>query len=234
MEALKSAIGNPESMSRRVRRVSKSAKMRAPSMSSSLTSSSPPNVNDHVALTAYILDQMAHMSSSSQRDSAAGSSPGGCHRLTEIYTCYLPNFMWFQPVAADRAAVMRPTSLCSGTGITGGGQYLQPEMLKVFSVFGSYLLGSGHLFQDDREGGASNRRRAAFWADAIDENDDEDDSAAGGSVGPTSSDDGASGSGGDDDPLRVQKEFIEKVILDLRRSQLSEPKIMHDYKISDR
>ena len=219
MEAMKSAIGNPKSMSRRIRRVSKSAKMRSPSITSSLGSSSrSPNVNDHEALAAYIMDQMAHMSSS-QRDS-------------ESYTCYLPNFMWFQPIAADRT-VMRPTSLCSGTGITCGGQYLQPEMLKVFSVFGSYLLGSGHLFQDDGEGGANNRRRAAFWVDAIDENDDEDETADG-SVDSTSADDGTAGSDGDDDPRRIQKEFIEKVILDLRRTQMSEPKIMHDYKISDK
>jgi hypothetical protein len=232
MEAMKSAIGNPKSMSRRIRRVSKSAKMRSPSITSSLGSSSlSPNVNDHEALAAYIMDQMAHMSSS-QLD-FAGSHGGGVRpRLIESYTCYLPNFMWFQPIAADRT-VMRPTSLCSGTGITCGGQYLQPEMLKVFSVFGSYLLGSGHLFQDDGEGGANNRRRAAFWVDAIDENDDEDETADG-SVDSTSADDGTAGSDGDDDPRRVQKEFIEKVILDLRRTQMSETKIMHDYTISDK
>ena len=225
MEAMKSAIGNPKSMSRRIRRVSKSAKTLG---SSSLS----PDVNDHEALAAYIMDQMAHLSSS-QRDSAGSPGGGVRPRPTESYTCYLPNFMWFQPIAADHRTVMRPTSLCSGTGITCGGQYLQPEMLKVFSVFGSYLLGSGHLFQDDGEGGANNRRRAAFWVDAIDENDDEDETADG-SVDSTSADDGTAGSDGDDDPRRIQKEFIEKVILDLRRTQMSEPKIMHDYKISDK
>ncbi len=227
MEAMKSAIGNPKSMSRRIRRASKSAKALG---SSSLS----PDVNDHEALAAYIMDQVAHLPSS-QRDSAGSPGGGVRPRPTESYTCYLPNFMWFQPIATDRRTVMRPTSLCSGTGITCGGQYLQPGMLKVFSVFGSYLLGSGHLFQDDGEGGgANNRRRAAFWVDAIDENDDEDETADG-SVDSTSADDGTSGSDGDDDPRRIQKEFIEKVILDLRRTQImSEPKIMHDYKISDK
>jgi hypothetical protein len=206
-------------------------------MDSSLRSSEPPNVNDHEALAAYIMDQMELMSSSQR--TPAGSSEGAVRpRLTEIYTSYLPNYLWFQPIAADRADNMiRPTSLCSGTGITGGSQYLQPEMLKMFSVFGSYLLGSGHLFQDDREGNAgSRRRRAAFWVDTIDEDDDEDDgTVADGSVGSTSSDDGTAGSDDDDDPRRIQKEFIEKVILDLRRSQMmmEHQHPMQDYKISD-
>lgn len=206
-------------------------------MNPSLSSPSLPDMNDHEALAVYIMDQMALMSSSQQ--TTDGPSEGaGRPRLSEMHTCYLPNFLWFQPVAADPTNKIRPTSLCSGTGITGGSQYLQPEMLKVFSVFGSYLLGSGHLFEDDREGHINNRRRAAFWVDTIDENDDEDDSADDASVKWSGSDDGTVGSDCDD-PRRVQKEFIEKVILDLRRSQMMmepkmEPKIMHDYKISDR
>ncbi len=206
-------------------------------MSSTFGGPSLPDMNDHEALAVYIMDQMALMSSSQQ--SPDGPSEGaGRPRLSEMYTCYLPNFFWFQPVAADPTNRIRPTSLCSGTGITGGSQYLQPEMLKMFSVFGSYLLGSGHLFEDDQKANVNNRRRAAFWVDTIDENDDGDDTADDASVNGSGSDDGTVSSDGDDH-RRVQKEFIEKVILDLRRSQIimepkMEPKIMHDYKICDK
>jgi hypothetical protein len=132
--------------------------------------------------------------------------------------------------------MIRPTSLCSGTGITGGNQYLQPEMMKMFSVFGSYLNGSGHLFNTDDDT-AKNQRRRAFWVDTIDENDDEFDSEVDDDDHGSDSrsedlaytdddddddndDDGTIGSDVDDSLCLTQDELIEKVIIDLRRSQM--------------
>lgn len=181
MQVLKAVIGNPQGMmKRKSHRESKAVK--APFLSSSVCSD-PQMMSDRRRLSAYIKDQMSMMDpfSKSQEllDSSANSS--SCYPyLVHMYTSYLPNYMWYQPVASDATTTMRPTSLCSGTGITGKSQYLQPDMLHVFRMFGSYLVGSGHLFRDDDDDDdqdINNKRnihirRSAFWPD-IPEDEDE-------------------------------------------------------------
>lgn len=256
MVALESAIGGePPSVRRKVRRISTSLSKKrsmslamelrkSPSPRSSFSSKATSDVKeDRDALTLalqeiQIILMQSKSSSSSQRKKSA-TVAGSCTSRTSLtnaeYTLFLPNFMWFQPIAIHRTTNMiRPTSLCSGTGITGGSQYLQPEMMKMFSVFGSYLNGSGHLFNTD-DIAAKNQRRRAFWVDTIDENDDEFDSevADDNDHGSNSrsdnltctdddddDDDGTIGSDIYDSLCMTQDELIEMVIIDLRRSQM--------------
>lgn len=254
MIALESAIGDPPSVRRKVRRrgtMSHSKKKnmalamnleKSQSSRSSFSSKVTSNVKedrDALALALQEIQIMLMQSKSSSQRKKSSTVAGSCTTsrtslTTAEYTLYLPNFMWFQPIAIHRSTNMiRPTSLCSGTGITGGNQYLQPEMMKMFSVFGSYLNGSGHLFNadDDR---TNNSRRRAFWVDTIDENDDElesevDDDDHGGhnSSGDSActdddddDDEGSMGSDVNDSLCMTQDELIEKVIIDLRRSQM--------------
>lgn len=122
-------------------------------------------------------------------------------------------------------------------------------MLNVFSVFGSYLVGSGHLFQDEEEEGVigktaantNNKRRSAFWVETIDEEEGStmsDNEATNSSFDTMDSDTACSGSNNDSDAIQIQKELIEKVIEDLRCSQImmTEPssRIMPNYKIKDK
>jgi len=224
MDSLKAAIGTPRSVSRRTRRLRKSIKQNKKnarrSLSYSFGSSDPPQLNDHTALSAYVMDQMTML----------GIETPGVSSLSNLYTSFLPNFMWYQPIAADSSpsSMIRPTSLCSGTGITGDHQYLQPDMLKVFSHFGSYLVGSGHLF-DDELGTANNKRRSAFWVETIDEEDSmsEASNSSYESIDSSSSD-------SDSDTCKMQKDLLEKVIEDLRCSQIKMgPRLMPNYKIRD-
>jgi len=166
-------------------------------------------------------------------ETASGTVPSSA----KLYTSYLPNFMWFQPKAADQSpsSMIRPTSLCSGTGITGDHHFLHPDMLNVFSTFGSYFLGSGHLFQDDHENNANNKRRSAFWVETIHEDDDEYDSM---SEGTNDSCKSAASSDCSDSHM-PQKELIDKVINELRCSQMMmtttmEPQIGPGYEIRDK
>lgn len=284
MDSLKAAVGNPRSIARRARKLKKSVKKRL-SLRSSWGSEDgtdsgsppeplppPPQLSDREALAAYIMEQVALMQSQRQQrrfSETTGSSgdgallPGGVgSSLANLYTSFLPNYMYFQPVAAEGTENMiRPTSLCSGTGITGDQQYLQPEMLGVFSAFGSYLIGSGHLFEEEEEAGSggggggggakSKKRRAAFWVETIHERDNEDEADDSVFGGDGASSDGSGSDGSDcasssngsvsSDSCGVQKEFIERVIDDLRRSQMmaeqpnsNSPRVMSDYEIRDK
>ena len=255
MDSLKAAMGSPRSVRRRTSRLRRKSikKNHVPSLSSSSFGSSgppPPLMNDHKALTAYIMDQMAMMQLQ-QQQSTTGSleTPSGtCPSLAKLYTSYLPNFMWYQPTAADSSpsSMIRPTSLCSGTGITGDHQYLQPDMLNMFRMFGSYFVGSGHLFQDDEDDddhvrenkNVKNKRRSAFWVETIDENDGENDSIVSEESTNSSYDESTTGSDcSDTTPCQIQKELIEKVIEDLRCSSqmmIMDPRILTDYKIRDK
>lgn len=259
MVALGSAIGGePPSVQRKVRRrrtsLSKKRRMslamelrKSPSSRSSFSSKVTSDVKEDRDALSLVLQEIqimllqSKLSSSSQQKKSA-TVAGSCTSRTSVthaeYTLYLPNFMWFQPIAIYRTTNMiRPTSLCSGTGITGGSQYLQPEMMKMFSVFGSYLNGSGHLFNTDDDT-AKNKNRRSFWVDTIDENDDEfdsevDDDNDHGSNSRSEDltctdddddddnyDDGFIGSDVDDSLCMTQDELIEKVIINLRRSQM--------------
>ena len=278
-DALKAAVGNPKSTRRRAKKVKKSMKKSSIAMSSSMFNPSalgysdsqdgvgdggeplpplatPIQLNDHKALTAYIMDQVMQMQhrQSNMSDGSGVSSKHPSH-FASMYTSYLPNFMWFQPIAADssRSSMIQPTSMCSGTGITGDEQYLQPGMLNVFSHFGSYLLGSGHLFQEEDDddsgkevtakgGPTKNKRRAAFWVETIDEEDSMGSNAMSNSsyesMGSSDSDSSVECNNEGDTLQITQKAFIEKVIEDLRCSQLmmvEQPKrVMSDYKIADK
>jgi len=254
MIALESAIGDPPSVRRKVRRRSTMSHSKEKNMAlamnleksqssrSSFSSKVTSNVKedrDALALALQEIQIMLMQSKSSWQRKKSATVAGSCTTSrtslsTAEYTLYLPNFMWFQPIAIHSTTNMiRPTSLCSGTGITGGNQYLQPEMMKMFSVFGSYLNGSGHLFNADDDT-TNNSRRRAFWVDTIDENDDElesevDDDDHGGhnSSGDSActdddddDDEGSMGSDVNDSLCMTQDELIEKVIIDLRRSQM--------------
>uniref|UniRef100_A0A7S0AUB4 Uncharacterized protein n=2 Tax=Minutocellus polymorphus TaxID=265543 RepID=A0A7S0AUB4_9STRA len=71
---------------------------------------------------------------------------------------------------------MRPTSLCSGTGIGSGLKYIDPDMMAIFSLFGSYFAGA--LSEEEMPASPSRRdqnfcpRRSARWLNTIDEGGD--------------------------------------------------------------
>jgi len=201
-------------------------------MDSSNQSSTMSNIlNDSEAMSKFILSQMALLQSQQQTgDSSVNSNV----TPRSFYTSWLPNYMWYKTIAADASSVMRPTSLCSGTGITGDEQYLNPEMLKVFEMFSTYFVGSKHLFQeadeDDDDNGAQMRR--SYWMDTIEEIDSAEES----SEKSTSSDSEASdesdmvyelgevGSADIDQFVDTEKqiEILQTVINDLRKSRVND------------
>lgn len=227
MESLSAALCNKASSTRR--KSHQRSKLLTKHIASPSVFSDPPPpkmMDDRQRLSAYIKDQMSMMetfSESTQLQDPSSHSSSCNPYLVHVYTSYLPNYMYYQPNATT---TIRPTSLCSGTGITGKSEYLQPDMLHVFRMFGSYLIGSGHLFReeeddddnkDDRK--VKNKhnirvRRSAFWPD-IPENEGENDDE--------SRSDPSSSSSTDDDyrntRLMEQDEFIQRVIDDLCSSQ---------------
>ena len=94
------------------------------------------------------------------------------------FTAFLPNFLWYQPMPDDTSSMIRPTSLCSGTGIGSGIKYIDPEMMAIFALFGSYFAGA--LSEEERKIASPNNskkesscpRRSARWLNTIDEGDD--------------------------------------------------------------
>jgi len=248
MDSLQAAIGSPRSMSRRSqRRNKKSTRGRHPnakslmstSAFSSLGSGPLPQLNDHEAVPAYITNRMAMMQLQQQQQKQRSSTTSSARAAH--YT-YLPNVMWHLPIAGDTSFsnAIRPTTLCCGTGISGHEQYLQPDMLHVFDMFGSYFLGAGHLVRDnDQDNGKAknSERRSAFWVETIDENDAEDESARGSSPNSSSygDDDDSAESLDWSDPGHEQKYVIEKGIRDLScdRVQMEDPAIPPDYEMKD-
>jgi len=273
MSDLKAAIGNPKSISRRERKLNKTMKKSLKksslkscadsvggasfiSKTSPIGSSLPPQINDHKALSAYIMDQMQYLQEQ-QKLLETSDIPS----VATLYTSYLPNYMWYQPTAGS--SPFKPTSLCSGTGISSGAQYLQPEMLSVFQVFGSYFVGSAHLFEDDDDEGEeddsasklkgstnSNKfRRSTFWVEPIEEGMNEDSSyisaaSSDDSFDSSSSKSDSDSSSSEQDTFDIQKQLVEQVIGDLRASQMqmsmmtkvesSKQSKMRDYKIKDK
>lgn len=186
---------------------------------SSLTSeasnnTATPSLDNHKAVAEYIISRMTM----SQALSSSTTSESKLHS----HTAFLPNYMWYQCVAADVSSIIKPTSLCSGTGIAAGGdQYLQPDMLNVFGMFGSYFVGAGHLFQDEEH---ETGRRAAFWMEPIHEGDDvsEDSSeASNDSFDSADSHEDYQVFRLSDQQADPQIEILEKVIEELRRIQTS-------------
>jgi hypothetical protein len=142
---------------------------------------------------------------------------------SKVHTAFLPNFMYYQFTAADPTSIIKPTSLCSGTGITGGDQYLQRDMLELFGMFGSYFVGAGHLFQEKEEDAEDEPRRTPFYMEPIHEGE---------SVGSESdaSDLAVSDDSEDDKRLedaeapdaRLSLELLESIIDELKRGQIQE------------
>ena len=124
--------------------------------------SEAPSLDDRKAVTAYIMNRIT----SSHDNSSVSKTTSG----SKSHTAYLPNFMYYQFIAADPSSIIKPTSLCSGTGISGGDQYLQPDMLNVFGMFESYFVGAGHLFQENEDSDAEEEpRRHTFYMEPIHE-----------------------------------------------------------------
>lgn len=148
------------------------------------------------------------------------------------YTAYLPNHMWYQFSAGDPSSQIRPTSLCSGTGITGGQQYLDRQMLDVFDMFGSYFVGAFGTFKDDEDGNENpktSNRRAAFWMESINEEDSMTNESMSGyesemtlDLSVLDDDDIGEFHVEIDQPVDTETkiELLEKAIADLRRSQI--------------
>lgn len=98
------------------------------------------------------------------------------------FTAFIPNFLWYQPISEDASSVIRPTSLCSGTGIGSGLKYIDPEMMAIFALFGSYFAGA---LSEEEKAAASPKekgenfcpRRSARWLNTIDEGDDSESDA---------------------------------------------------------
>ncbi len=230
MESLSAALCNNASSTRR-KRHQRSKLLKKRVVSPSVYSDPPPSkmMDDRRRLSAYIKDQVSMMESFSQShellEASANSSSCNPYHV-HVYTSYLPNYMYYQPNATT---TIRPTSLCSGTGITGKSGYLQPDMLHVFRMFGSYLVGSGHLFreeddEDDRK--VKNKhnihiRRSAFWPDMENEgeNEDESENIDVDSVGSEPSSSSSIDYDYRNPRLTKQNEFIEQIIDDLRSSQ---------------
>eukprot|EP00970_Alexandrium_tamarense_P020296 scaffold15066_cov186-Alexandrium_tamarense.AAC.1 len=77
---------------------------------SSLTSeasnnTATPSLDNHKAVAEYIISRM----SMSQALSSSTTSESKLHS----HTAFLPNYMWYQCVAADVSSIIKPTSLCS-------------------------------------------------------------------------------------------------------------------------
>jgi hypothetical protein len=186
MDALKAAIYRRPSQPTRQQGSKKSKRLRASKLkdsfssmsssgSSSFISSNLNTLNDYGTISKFLIAQMAMMQSQQNGDSGSLSISSNVTQQS-FYTSWLPNYLWYQPNAADSTSVMRPTSLCSGTGITGDEQYLNPEMLKVFQMFSTYFVGSKHLFQEVDEGNNENcaKMRRSYWMETIDEEIDSD------------------------------------------------------------
>ncbi len=207
----------------------------------------PLSLNNTKAMDDFIEKQMGRSNLPSKPSSCKRSSlititqsvsitTSSCNKplATSIkhYTAYLPNYMWYQFNAVDPSSQIRPTSLCSGTGITGGEQYLDRKMLDVFDMFGSYFVGAFGTFQEDDDGDGNPKRgsrRAAFWMESI----DEEDSMTNESMSGYDSDMTLDLSVLDDDDMgdihvdidqpvdtETKIELLEKAIADLRRSQI--------------
>jgi hypothetical protein len=186
-------------------------------------------LNDTDAMSKFIISQMALMQSQLSVD---GTSITSNVTPRSFYTSWLPNYMWYQTIAADASSVMRPTSLCSGTGITGDEQYLNPEMLKVFEMFSTYFVGSKHLFQEGEEDNDGAKMRRSYWMmEKIDEIDSDDEISENSSSSDSEVSDESdmvyelADVGADIDQFvdtERQIEILQSVIKDLRKSQMND------------
>lgn len=120
--------------------------------------------------------------------------------------------------------------VCSGTGITGSENYLNPKMLKVFQMFSTYFVGSKHLFQEGDEDNKKSKVRR-HWMETIDEEDSDDDmSESSSSFDSEDSDESDMVYELDDASVDVdglvdtekQIEILQNVIKDLRKSQMND------------
>ena len=176
--------------------------------------SAAPSLDDRKAVAEFIMNRIT----SHENASISKTSPADA----KTHTAYLPNYMYYQFIAADKDSIIRPTSLCSGTGITGGDQYLQPDMLNMFGMFGSYFVGAGHLFQESNDDSDDDDKpcRHPFYMEPIHEGESVAGSSAASAV--------QSNADSDDELLptmpggQVSVELLESIIEELKRGQMRE------------
>lgn len=232
MDALKAAIvhSTKSPISKKVG-LKKSKKLRASNLKGSMfsissagstldSSNRSSRLNDTDAMSKFV-----KMALRQSQQAGGGSSITSNVTSHSFHTSWLPNYLWYQTIAADASSIMRPTSLCSGTGITGDEQYLNPEMLKVFVMFSTYFVGSKHLFQevdDEDDDGAKMRR--SYWMDTIEEIGSDENSSSSESVSDESDmvyelDE----LDADIDQFDAEKQIkiLQSVISDLRKSQMN-------------
>ena len=137
-----------------------------------------PALDDREAIVQFFMKRMREASIKDMQSKPHSRSDRGALDYQQ-FTAFLPNFMWYQPISEDASSIIRPTSLCSGTGIGSGLKYIDPEMMAIFSLFGSYFAGA--LSEEEEKTAASPNnakketfypRRSARWLNTIDEGDD--------------------------------------------------------------
>ena len=173
-----------------------------------------PNLNDRKAVATYIMNRITSHESASATQSS--------HLDAKRHTAYLPNFMYYQFIAADKDSIIKPTSLCHGTGITGGDQYLHPDMLSMFEMFGSYLVGAGHLVEDNSDDESNDEpKRTAFYMEPIHEGESYASSNASIDLSNVDSDDElfVNSTKPAELPAELSIELLESILNELKQGQ---------------
>ena len=136
-----------------------------------------PALDDREAIVQFFMQRLKEASLKDDNSKLYRSERGVLDY--QQFTAFLPNFLWYQPMSGDTSSIIRPTSLCSGTGIGSGLKYIDPEMMAIFALFGNYLAGA--LSEEERNPASANGkdesfrpRRSVRWLNAIDEDDDSD------------------------------------------------------------
>lgn len=183
------------------------------SNTSDLTSATP-NLGDRKAVATYIMNRITSGESASVTQISSFDA--------KRHTSYLPNFMYYQFIAADKDSIIKPTSLCNGTGITGGDQYLQPDMLGMFEMFGSYLVGAGHLVVDNSDGESNDEpKRTAFYMEPIHEGESNASSSASIDLSNVDSDDElfVDSAKPAEIPAELSIELLESILNELKQGE---------------
>ena len=183
VEEAKGPKSDPES-SLETSNVSESIENSCANASSPAKAVALPPLDNREALVKFFMQRMREASlkdvqskshpSSGTQEGRSEQGPLGYQQ----FTAFLPNFLWYQPKSDDTSNIIRPTSLCSGTGIGSGLKYIDPEMMAIFALFGSYFAGA--LSEADemtaslngREDENFSTRRSARWLTTIGEDSD--------------------------------------------------------------
>ena len=141
-----------------------------------------PALDDREAIVQFFMQRMREASVKDMQSKPYSRSDRGALDYQQ-FTAFLPNFLWYQPISEDASSIIRPTSLCSGTGIGSGLKYIDPEMMAIFALFGSYFAGA--LSEEEKAIASPSLakeenfcpRRSARWLNTIDEGDDSESDA---------------------------------------------------------